>query len=64
MPSQWLNRQADNTCETSAASKYRRNRFRKFADLFENHPAPLRILDVGGTASFCPLFPATHVARL
>jgi hypothetical protein len=48
----FLHRLADNTCATSAASQYRRERFRKFAEMIEQCPSPVKILDVGGTAQF------------
>ena len=48
----YLYRLADNTCATSAASQYRRERFRKFAEMIEQCPAPVKILDLGGTAAF------------
>lgn len=48
----FLLRLADNTCATSAASQYRRERFRKFAEMIESYPAPVKILDLGGTAAF------------
>lgn len=48
----YLYRLADNTCSTSAASQYRRERFRKFAEMIEQCPAPVKILDLGGTAAF------------
>ena len=47
-----LSPQADNRSPTSLASRLRRERFLKFAELVEGLPAPVRILDVGGTASF------------
>ena len=47
-----LHHLADNTCATSAASQYRRERFRKFAEMLESCPPPVKILDLGGTAEF------------
>jgi hypothetical protein len=48
----FLRHLADNTCATSPASQYRRERFRKFAEMIEQCPAPVKILDLGGTAAF------------
>ncbi len=44
--------QADNREPASLASRLRRERFLKFAQLADACPAPVRILDVGGTAAF------------
>lgn len=43
---------ADNTNPDSLASRLRRQRMRHFLALLEPFPAPVRILDVGGTAGF------------
>lgn len=48
----FLHRLADNTCATSPASQYRRERFHKFAEMIDQRPAPVNILDLGGTAAF------------
>jgi Methyltransferase domain len=50
--SRLLSRHADNLDPSSTASRFRRARFQHFADLLRALPAPVRILDVGGTASF------------
>jgi Methyltransferase domain len=47
-----LFRFADNGDERSAASRFRRNRVRKFAELLSPVDGELRILDVGGSAEF------------
>ena len=43
---------ADNTNRDSLASRLRRERIRKFADLLRNASHEVRILDVGGTPEF------------
>ncbi len=43
---------ADNTNESSLATKLRKKRFSFFLSLFSQVPKPLRLLDVGGTVNF------------
>jgi hypothetical protein len=43
---------ADNTRDDSLANRFRRRRFRFFRSLLAGVPAPVRILDVGGTQEF------------
>jgi hypothetical protein len=43
---------ADHARPDSLASRMRRQRMQLFARLVDSHPAPVRILDVGGTSEF------------
>ena len=43
---------ADNRNTASAASEFRRNRIRRFAELLGNVRGQIQVLDVGGTAEF------------
>ncbi len=49
---------ADNTNPDSVASRLRRRRFKLFRALVEPLQAPIRVLDVGGTAGFWRMVPA------
>jgi hypothetical protein len=52
-----FSRFADNTNPRSLAARLRRRRFDFFVSLLSTLPAPVRILDVGGTAAFWQLAP-------
>jgi hypothetical protein len=43
---------ADNRVDTSLASRLRRRRFRLFEEIAARFPRPVRVLDIGGTASY------------
>jgi Methyltransferase domain len=45
-------RAADNADPNSAASRFRRERFKKFTNLIAECQPPVKILDVGGTVAF------------
>src|SRR4051794_13691667 len=47
-----MRRLSDSQCPTSFGNKLRTKRFRQFETLAALLPRPLKILDVGGTASF------------
>lgn len=48
----FLKKSADNTRPDSVSNKFRRNRFRFFLEFINEHPRPVRILDLGGTYNF------------
>ncbi len=59
-----LKRLANNSDASSLAVKLRRRRFEFFLGLLESLPAPVSILDVGGTAGFWGTMPAAGRERL
>ena len=48
----WLRRLADNRRADSLANRFRRRRGRHLAGIIAECPAPVRVLDVGGTQAF------------
>lgn len=42
----------DNTRQSSLANKFRQKRFKHFNELIKGLPAPIKILDIGGTENF------------
>lgn len=59
-----LKRLADNSDPASLAVKLRARRFHFFLDLLESVPAPVRVLDVGGTPQFWGTMPRQGRERL
>lgn len=59
-----LKRLADNSDPASLAVKLRTRRFEFFLRLLESVPAPVRILDVGGTPGFWRTMPGSGRERL
>ncbi|HUR91712.1 MAG TPA: class I SAM-dependent methyltransferase [Gemmatimonadaceae bacterium] len=59
-----LKRLADNSNPASLAVRLRRRRFEFFVGLLETLPAPVRILDVGGTPLFWSTMPDSGRERL
>ena len=54
----------DNADTASLAVKLRRRRFEFFLELLEGVPAPVKVLDVGGTARFWSTMPSSGRDRL
>lgn len=59
-----LKRLVDNADPASLAVKLRRRRFEFFLGLLESVPAPVKVLDVGGTARFWSTMPSSGRDRL
>ncbi len=59
-----LKRLVDNADPASLAVKLRRRRFELFLKLLDSVPAPVKVLDVGGTARFWGTMPASGRDRL
>ncbi|MGI8617543.1 MAG: methyltransferase domain-containing protein [Gemmatimonadaceae bacterium] len=59
-----LKRLVNNADTRSLAVRLRRRRFELFLSLLERVPAPVKVLDIGGTASFWRTMPASGRDRL
>lgn len=59
-----LKRLVDNADTASLAVKLRRRRFELFLKLLDSVPAPVKVLDVGGTARFWSTMPSSGRNRL
>jgi hypothetical protein len=59
-----VKRLADNSDVASLAVKLRRKRFEFFLMLLEGVPAPVRVLDIGGTSQFWRTMPDTRREQL